>query len=93
MFQSMKARVLAAVHETDPGWRWPEGLVLYSCKHTGLTAYSGEVGENQLKVAAAAGHTDLRTTRRYVHHAGDASSVMEQVQERRLKVIKGKKRA
>lgn len=93
MWKALKARVTAKVRETDPDWQWPAGLVLYSCKHTGLTAYSGEVGSNQLKVAAAAGHSDLRTTRRYVHHSDDASGVMEQVQERRLKVIDGKKRA
>lgn len=93
MWKAMKARVVAAVRETDPGWEWPEGLVLYSMKHTGLTAYSGEVGANQLRVAQAAGHVDLRTSRRYVHHANDASAEMEKVQEKRLEIVKGKRRA
>lgn len=81
VFRQMKASLLASIRKNDPDWQWSADLVLYSCRHTGATAYSGAVGKNQIEVARALGHADLRTTRRYVHGAGDQAAAMEKVVE------------
>jgi site-specific recombinase XerD len=42
-----------------------EQLVLYSCRHTFGTEYTGRVTD--IELAELMGHTEVRTTHRYVH--------------------------
>lgn len=81
MWGKMKAGILKA----HPEIQWPKDLVLYSCRHTGATAYSDAVGQNQFKVKQALGHADLKTTGRYIHPAQDQGAVMDNVVQMRKK--------
>lgn len=55
----------------------PDGLVLYSSRHTGLTNFNTAVGGDQAKVARIAGHSDIRVTQKYLHPSvTDAAEVM-----------------
>jgi hypothetical protein len=57
----------------------PEGLVLYSARHTGLTNFNAVVGGDQAKVARIAGHSDIRVTQKYLHPSiTDAAELMNQ---------------
>lgn len=57
----------------------PEGLVLYSARHTGLTNFNAAVGGDQAKVARIAGHSDIRVTQKYLHPSiTDAAELMNQ---------------
>ena len=55
----------------------PDGLVLYSSRHTGLTNFNAAVGGDQAKVARVAGHSDIRVTQKYLHPSiTDAAELM-----------------
>lgn len=52
----------------------PSDLVLYSSRHTGLTNFCGGVGGDLARVARAAGHSDIRTTQKYLHPSVSADA-------------------
>ncbi len=65
------------------------GLVPYSARHTYATNYlreGGDVGQ----LSRLMGHSDIRTTMRYVHliEAGQSAQVMDAHNERKLEVIR-----
>ena len=68
---------------------FPEGLVLYSCRHTGATNYLDGVGGNIKKVSDALGHASTRITERYLHPSiADAAEVMNRHNRSKLQLIK-----
>jgi integrase len=67
----------------------PADLVLYSCRHTGLTNFNTAVGGDQAKVARIAGHSDIRVTQKYLHPSvSDAAEVMNEHNKARLRLVK-----
>jgi len=68
---------------------FPEGLVLYSCRHTGATNYLAGVGGNLKKVSQVLGHSDTRVTEKYLHPStADAAEVMNKHNRARLRLVK-----
>jgi integrase len=70
----------------------PEGLVLYSCRHTFATHFLSEGGDIG-QLSRILGHADIQTTMRYVHRlqASKAAAIVNKRNER--KVITIRKRA
>jgi integrase len=72
----------------------PDGLVLYSNRHTGLTAFNAVVGGDQAKVMRLAGHSDIRTTQKYLHPSiSDAAELMNQHNKKKARLHVVEKRA
>jgi integrase len=67
----------------------PEGLVLYSARHTFATNYlkaGGDLGQ----LMRIMGHSDIRTTQKYLHliEASGAAQVMNRHNERKLEIVR-----
>lgn len=69
----------------------PDGLVLYSARHTFGTNLYKET-KDAVKVMLALGHSDIKMTMRYVH-AASAGTVREAMNEHNEKVVQMRKRA
>lgn len=68
---------------------FPDGLVLYSCRHTGATNYLAGVGGNLKKVANVLGHSDTRISEKYLHPStADAAEIMNRHNRTRLRLVK-----
>ena len=93
MWTLTKAKVIAKLVERrlPP---MPEGLVLYSARHTGLTNFNAVVGGDQAKVARIAGHSDIRVTQKYLHPSiTDAAELMNQHNNKKARLQLVEKRA
>ena len=58
-------KMRSASHKGGDESRAGEQLVLYSCRHTFGTENTGRVTD--IELAELMGHTEVRTTHRYVH--------------------------
>ena len=88
MWRNTVTKVKAAVAERrlPP---FPEGVVLYSCRHTGATNYLSCVGGDVKKLSNILGHSDIRVTDKYLHPStADAAEVMNRHNRARLQLIK-----
>jgi integrase len=74
------ARTLERVREAagKRNLKLPDGLVLYSCRHTFATNYLKASGNDQAALKAIMGHSSMRITERYVHPGvSDAAATMD----------------
>lgn len=90
-FSQVWARTIERVTEVCRKQRkkLPAGLVLYSARHTFATNYlraGGDIGQ----LSRIMGHSDIRTTMRYVHllAASDAAKIMNAHNEGKLEIVR-----
>jgi len=69
----------------------PDGLVLYSCRHTFATNFLRESNGDVGRLMALMGHSDMKTTMKYLHPstAGAARIMDRHNQGRKLRLVKG----
>jgi site-specific recombinase XerD len=87
------ARTLDRVREAagKRNLKLPDGLVLYSCRHTFATNYLKASGNDQAALKAIMGHSSMRITERYVHPGvSDAAATMDKfnTDRRGLRLVK-----
>ena len=65
----------------------PDGLVLYSCRHTFATNFLDASGGNVGKLMLLMGHADIQTTQKYLHPStADAAELMNE-HRRKLEIV------
>jgi integrase len=69
----------------------PDGLVLYSCRHTFATNFLRESNGDVGRLMALMGHSDMKTTMKYLHPStAGAAKVMDRHNQRRLEIVRKK---
>jgi integrase len=85
-FSKLWARTIARANKVR---HLPDDIVLYSARHTFATEFlrgGGDIGT----LCRIMGHSDIRTTQKYLHlvEAGSTAAIMDKHNERKLRLVK-----